>query len=355
MSVGDVPQLPAGLVEELARQAERCRPTSPLYGELLTEVAADAERGGVAARLLAPYAHEPVATVPGLRLMAAVHALVLAGRAPQLAAFYPSAGGDGAPEEAWPAFHAVLERHEEELRPAVATPVQTNEPGRSVVLFGGLVALTALTGLPVRLLEVGASAGLNLRADRFAYQVGDWVLGDPGSPVVFEDPWEGEPPGTPSAPQVVERRGCDLRPIDPTTEDGRSRLLSLVWADRARAERLRAAIEVAARVPATVDAAPADEWLPEQLADPRPGVLTVVWHSVVRQYVDPIAWRRVGEALERAGEAATTDAPLAHLAFEPDIGADGLYVFSVRLTLWPGGRTLLLGAAAPHGVPARWA
>ena len=355
MTVGEVPRLPAGLVEELRRQVARCRPSSPLYAALLEGLAADAESGGIAATLLAPYAGEPLATVPGLRLLAAVHRLVLEGRLPRLAAFYPTVGGTEPPERAWPSFHSVLVEHADELRPLIAAPLQTNETGRSALLYGGALVVVARTGLPLRLLEVGASAGLNLRMDHFGYRVGGRLLGDPSSPLVLDEPWLGAPPAPVNTRlRIVERRGCDPFPIDPASDDGAIRLASLIWADPARLARLRAAIAVAEQVPAVVDAATADDWLAERLAEPAPGAATVVWHSVVRQYVDPGRWRRVGDLLARAGAFATVDAPVAHLAFEPDISADGDYTFSLRLTLWPGGRTETLATAGGHGTPVRW-
>ncbi|MCW2505351.1 MAG: hypothetical protein JWO79_3635 [Actinomycetia bacterium] len=354
-TVGEVPRLPAGLAEELDRQAERCRPSSPLYGFLLRELAGDVRAGGIAAGLLGPYDNEPTAFVPGLRLMAAVHALVLGGQAPRLAAYYPSAGGHGPPDRAWPEFRRVLHEHTERIAELVAQPVQTNETGRSAALYGGLLTIAAATGLPIRLHEIGASAGLNLRADRFAYRMGGRLLGDPQSALVLDEPWDGLP-DAPEGTQVrvIERLGCDLRPIDPATPEGALRLKSLTWADPARIERIGHAVAIARATPATVDAANADEWLASRLADPVPGAVSVVWHSVVRQYVEPDRWRRVGAILAQAGDAATSAAPVAHLSFEPDIGPDGLYTFAVRLTLWPGGRSRLLAIAAAHGIPTRW-
>jgi hypothetical protein len=355
VTVGEVPRLPAGLVDELRRQAERCRPTVPLYGALLDQLALDAECGGITAALLAPYADEPLATVPGLRLLGAVHRLVLQGELPGLAPFYPSVGGTEPPGKAWPEFHAALVERADEIRPLLAEPIQTNEPGRASLLFGGALVVAAATGLPVRLLEIGASAGLNLRVDRFAYRVGGRLLGDPESPFVLDEPWVGAPPVAPGTRlQVIERRGCDVRPIDPTSDEGRLRLMSLVWPDPVRIDRLRAAFAVAERVPVTVDEAPADAWLADRLAEPVPGVVTVVWHSVLRQYMGPDRWRRVGGLLARAGGFASSDAPLAHLAFEPDVDRDGRYLFALRLTLWPGGATETLATAGGHGTPARW-
>jgi hypothetical protein len=102
------------------------------------------------------------------------------------------------------------------------------------------------TGLPFRLLEIGCSAGLNLRWDRYCYETacGEW--GPAGAPVVFENSFSGNALPLDVAVDVLERRGCDLNPIDPTTKEGRLRLLSFVWPDQtARFRQLSNAIEVA--------------------------------------------------------------------------------------------------------------
>jgi hypothetical protein len=121
--------------------------------------------------------------VVALRLMGAVHRLVLRGDAPELAAHYPSAGGR--PGDAWPVFVGVLRDHRDELRRLVKNPVQTNEPGRCVALLGGFLEVARVTGMPLRLLEVGASAGLNLRFDRYRYELGDERWGPEDSPLVI--------------------------------------------------------------------------------------------------------------------------------------------------------------------------
>ncbi len=88
--------------------------------------------------------------------------------------------------------------------------MQTNEVGRSAVLVGGYATVTHRTALPLRVLEVGASAGLNLRWDHFAYDTGRVVCGDPDSPVRFAGVWEGDPPDLPARFEVAER--ARLRP-----------------------------------------------------------------------------------------------------------------------------------------------
>jgi len=111
--------------------------------------------------------------------MAAVHRLVLDGRAPQLVPYYPSVGGRADPAAAWPALVALLEERAEDLRELVSRALQTNEVGRSQALLCGFLVVSARTGLPLRLLEVGASAGLNLRWDHFHYEARGRRRGEP--------------------------------------------------------------------------------------------------------------------------------------------------------------------------------
>lgn len=112
-------------------------------------------------------------------------------------------------------------------------------------------------GRPIRLLEVGASAGLNLLADRYAYVVGDLELGDPASPLRFVDPWLPPPTADLAAVgaqlRIVARAGCDVAPLDPRLPDDQLTLLSYIWPDELhRIERMRAALSVAARDPVPV-------------------------------------------------------------------------------------------------------
>ncbi|GAA3393230.1 DUF2332 domain-containing protein [Cryptosporangium minutisporangium] len=353
----DLPPFPeAGdLPGHLRWQAASCGDRSPLYRELLRGAAADVDANGPAATLLAPYAADPAA---GLRLMAALHHLVLDGALPELAPYYPSVGGDGSPDEAWRVVRQVLAEHADRVAAALSAPVQTNESGRAAVLYAGLLVLAYRTGLPIRLLEIGASAGLNLRADRFGYRTAAGLCGDPDSPLVLDEPWQGPVPVPLRTPvRVVERRGSDPAPLDPADPGHRRRLEALVWADQPeRLERLRAAIAVAERVPASVEpVSDTVSWLGDRLAESAAGTLTVVWHSVIKGYVDPDVWRGVEALLTDVGEDATGHAPLARLGFELEADEHGQPRFEARLTLWPEGRTHLLGTANGHGTPFVWA
>lgn len=149
---------------------------------------------------------------------------------------------------------------------------------------------------------------------------------------------------------IAERRGCDASPIDPCTEDGRLTLQSYVWPDQLeRFGQLAAAIEVAHRVPAQVEKANAADWVETVLEEQVVGVATVLYHSIVWQYLSEIDRARVrGTILER-GEAATHECPLAWLRLEPANS-----VANVRLQLWPGGEDRLLARSGFHGKPVRW-
>jgi hypothetical protein len=289
-----------------------------------------------------------------LRFMGAVHRLVLEGRAPELAEHYSGAGLSSSPEgdhpppppAVWQAFRAVLDDHVEELRTRAREPVQTNETGRSAALLTGFATVARETGLPLRLLEIGSSAGLNLRFDRYRYEQDGAGWGPPDSPVRIAGWWENGFPEIPPGLAVAERLGCDRSPIDATTEDGRLRLLSYVWPDqRERFRLIEGALKVAREVPVEIEAAGAADWLDRRLAEPRAGVVTVVFHSIVMQYVDEAEQARISALLARAG-ADETAGPLARVSMEP--GGERTHI---RVTLWPGGRERLVAEAGYHGRP----
>ncbi len=322
---------------------------SPLYIELMRAAAADIERGGEVARLFEDI-DAPPGAVPQLRLTAALHYLVLSGQAPELAAFYPSAGGDRPPSEVWPVVLATIAEHFDQVKERLRRTVQTNEPGRSAVLFGGLLWLTERHRRPIRLLEVGASAGLNLLADRYAYAVGDLELGDPDSPLRFVEPWVRPPTadlaGAAAALWIVARAGCDVAPLDPSRPDDQLALLSYIWPDELhRIERIRAALSVAARDPVPVAARRGSEWLPEVLAGAADGELVVVWHSVIRQYVEPGEWAAIEAALDGRPN-------VVRLSMEPALDRTARMELTVHDPAdAPAQR---LAVCDDHGLPIRW-
>jgi hypothetical protein len=345
---------PEAIARWLHIQSRWCeRLGSPLYATLLERAGDDASEGGPVFEAMRGHEDDPPGSALALRFMGAVHRLVLSGAAPRLAPFYPSVAGRPFEGDPWPAFRTAVEAHLDDLRFLIERPVQTNEPGRSAALLGGFLTVARETRLPLRVLEIGSSAGLNLRWDHYRYESGDWTWGETTSPVTLTEVFEGSAP-EPGPAEVVERGGCDMDPLDASTEDGRLTLLSYTWPDqRHRFATLKGALEVAVRVPAPVERADGPSWLSAQLARQAPGVATVVFHSMVGQYLGEDGRSRLRSALSDAAQHATTDAPLAWLRFEPS-NPEGGGRFLVHLTIWPGGDERLLAEAHPHGPPIRW-
>jgi hypothetical protein len=325
-----------------------------MYGDLLTRLADDLDAGGPTATVLRGHETDPGPSGLALRLVGSVHRLVLAGSAPELAAYYPTVGGAWSSQGS-EAVLAFLAARGDDVRPLLDQAPQTNEVGRAAALVGGLLRLTEQWPLPVRLWEIGASAGLNLQADRFRISGDAGAWGDPESPVRLEGAWAGEALPVDADLRVVERGGCDVNPVDVTTEEGRLTLTSYVWPDMtARHERLAGAIALARTRPVPIERMDAASYV-ERLA-PASGHLTVLWHSVMWQYVPPAQQERVTARLEELGATASADAPLVHLYAEPlrrTAGDD--HRFWVCAQTWPGpGERAFLGRMAAHGLPVVW-
>lgn len=220
------------------------------------------------------------------------------------------------------------------------------------MLLGGFLTVAAATGLPLAILEIGASAGLNLIFDRYRYDFGSWRWGAERAFPTLAAAWQG--PRPPDAPLLVtERRGCDSRPLDLREDEPRRRLRSYFWPDqRDRLRRLDAAIATAlAFEPPVVDQADAADWLEARLEELRPGHVTVIAHSMVWPYLTEQERARITGAIVRRGAAAEAGAPLlAWLRLEPEPDPAP----ALRLTLWPGGHERLLGLGDYHGRRMTW-
>jgi hypothetical protein len=289
---------------------------------------------------------DPFTDALPLRLTGGLHALVRRGDAPGLADCYPP---NALPDEEslWAALWPVLARPD--LLPWLDGAPQTNEVGRSAVLMSGLLVVADLFPQPVELLELGASAGLNLLLDRYGHDLGGVSAGDPESALQLRPEWTGAPP--PDAPvEVTRRRGVDLHPVDPR-RDG-ERLLAYVWPDQSRRlAQLEAALAIAGEDPPEVDRGDAADWLEARLADRQAsGVTRVVLHSIAFQYFPDSTKARIAGAMEAAGAAATFAAPLAWLRYEHEGGER----IGLRLRAWPSGEERLLAHCHPHGREVEW-
>jgi hypothetical protein len=212
--------------------------------------------------------------------------------------------------------------------------------------------VAAGTGLPLALLELGCSAGLNLVPDLYQYRLGGMEAGAAESGLTLAPEWEG---GDPPLARVVvaDRAGVDLNPLDVSDPAQRQRLLAYVWPDQPeRLDRMARAMAIAADTPLRIVGGDAADFVEEE-AWPREGVAVTVFHSIAFQYFGAETQERISRHMGRAGEAATAKAPLAWLRFEMDPGAPDAPP-TLRLRLWPDGEDRLLARAHPHGRTVHW-
>jgi len=186
-------------------------------------------------------------------ILAALHDLALAGRAPALAAAYAAADGEAA---AGAAIDTLLRMTDSVVAIASRRRTRTNETGRCAVLYPAIAEAARRVGAnAVGLIDVGCSAGLNLNVDRvgITYSNGQ-SLGDPSSTVQLSSSIVGGRPVPARAmPGVVARVGVDLDPVDVTDPDDARWLRACLWPDQPdqpeRAARLEAEMALAATAP----------------------------------------------------------------------------------------------------------
>lgn len=342
----------AQIPHHLRTQSQSCLDhDSPLCGALLEAALDDYEAGGVTARLLSDWEGHPTLDALSMRILGAVHTIVLEGRAPNLARHYPTAGGRPDTTSLARDFIETIEHHADEIRPRLDQQVQTNEVRRSAALLGGFLHVADTTGLPLALHEFGSSAGLNQHFDRHRYELGAHAFGRTDAELRLTSEWAGPAPALAAPLEVALRGGCDLSPVDLEDPVARARLESFIWGDQPeRLERLRTAIAVAREHGTQIDRARAVDWLRQRLAEPASGLAHVVFNSSVWWYLPADERTAVTELIEAAGERATPETPLAWLRME----GDDLDFAELRVRVWPDGGDLHLGRTRYHGQSIEW-
>lgn len=333
-------------------QAGTCgRLGSPFMARLLTLLADTWPDDSAIGRAMNRYEGDigPAGHSLPLRIAGGLHALVLSGRDPELAAVYPpNAPGTDALRGA---VLAALSRHMDFMLDWTASAPQTNEVRRSAPLIAMARVAIRQFDRPVVLSELGASGGLNLMWDRYALDIGDAVLGPASAALTLAPDWTGPTPPA-VVPRVVARAGVDLNPIDVTTPDGVLRLTAYLWPDQP--ERLSLTRRAIDAFDASLERGGAIEWLAKRLAIPHDGHLHLIQHSVAWQYFSPADQARGRALIEAAGQRATPEAPLAWMAMESDGDTTGTAGAALTLRLWPGDLTFALGRADFHGRWVRW-
>jgi hypothetical protein len=246
------------------------------------------------ARRMRALAERPVHDVPErpLVVLAAVRRAHFEGRAAD-----PSLGDEQALRDDLPALT-------DELQAAVERGlVQLNEPLRMADMLAGLlIASRWYPGRPLRVLELGSSAGLLLLMSVTAvtYPTGRWIPPEAHGTLDSPLPVPQQLLDTPLS--LESALGVDLNPIDVTDPASAQALRSFVWPDvPAREDRLAAALDVArARPPALVRASLPDA-LDDLLGDVvAPDAITVVFDSAFSDYTTLAAQRRMGATIDRA-------------------------------------------------------
>jgi hypothetical protein len=330
-------------------QADACeRLGSPFTARVCRALAASLDESTVTGRRVLSWPGVPGADALALRLCGGMHALVLTAADAALAGVYPpNIPGD---EALASALAAAIARHDATLLSWLDSAPQTNEIARSGMLLPGFLMIARETGLPFDLVEIGASAGLNLLFDRYHYSYGGADWGDPLSPVKLVPQVKGAAPPLAGDLVVAARHAADVAPVRISQAAERLRLGAYVWPDQqARLDRLDAAIGLAQTTSFMLEKADAAEFVEKRLAERRRGKAFVLFHSIVWQYMPPATQARIEAALAAAGDAATLAGPIAWLRMEPLSHQDRFA--TLGLTLWPGGKTRHLARCDYHG---RW-
>jgi len=220
--------------------------------------------------------------------------------------------------------------------------VQTNDPSRAVAwMWPAALAAEREPRRDIELFDFGASAGLNLVADRMPWV---WTTAD------------GDPLTPDAVPTVAARRGFDLRPPDLRKPEDARWLEALIWpGQEERLERFREGVaayrELAAEAgrslvePASVDEA-ASSLEPRRADAPR----AIAIQSIMHDYL-PAEVRERYESNLRNWLAASDAGSALWIEFEiAEGGTDGETAVAIVVHQRAGDElaTTLLARCGPH-------
>jgi hypothetical protein len=272
-----------GLAEDLRRQHGYLRERTPAYAAVLEHVANELS-GKLGAELAAvwqdraflAFYDRPLLLLASLRFDA-----LSEGPTHPLWSAIGDQPTNSAPSEddIRAAFDAPRARFWDSL---ARRTVQTNETTRAVAwLWPAHVMAEVDASVPVHVVDVGTSAGLNLVADDLPL---DWVDAD------------GQPLELLPLPPIATRLGFDLSPLDVTDDDAVRWLHACVWpSDSERLARLDLAISAfhAARergCAPELEACPIHD-VPQRVSEIGLGQRLLVVQTIMRDYVPADAWQ----------------------------------------------------------------
>jgi hypothetical protein len=356
------------LATRFRRFGERECGTSPLYAALAEVVAGSPSLLAVAAN-----APDRAANL----FLACVQRVLADNTGDPLAAYYPSFGGTRTPDaELARIFGEFVTTHENALvRRLLIGETQTNEPLRAAQLRPAFGWAQACFGRTLGLIEVGASAGLLLHADRYSYTYG---FGDGTSLAAGSDsgvrlhmPVRGSATAKALRPfvakdlRIASRVGLDLRPLRPDDPEAREWLRALVWPEHEeRRARLDAALEIARRSPVRLRAGDATRILGDAVAMVGDSAVPCVFASNALAHFPAAARTRFVELIRELGAARDL---LVILKENRAVGAglftdvpprtpSGEAVEDLTAVVHQSGRERIfsLGTCGPHGAWLDW-
>lgn len=170
--------------------------------------------------------------VPNL-FLAAAHFFVLKNKSEQIAAYYPSVTGRQTEAIPFNLFKAFVLQHQEGIISLLQHRiVQTNVLTRCNYLLPVFSNILSLTDKAATIIDIGASAGLNLNFDRYEYYHDDKkVYGDSRIKLRCQIR-EGEAPIIKPFKGPIRKIGIDQHLIDPADADDLLWLQALIWPDQ---------------------------------------------------------------------------------------------------------------------------
>lgn len=329
---------------------------SPFTAGLLELMGQDYEAGGIVARLLHDYTGHPRKDALGLRLTGCLHYAALTGLDTQLADVYPANNPGVQFDAVWGLCEAFLMQNEAFVGSFMQSAPQTNETRRSIALLPAFIAASQqFPGLPLHMVELGASAGLNTNWDKFSYQASSWQRAGTSHVNITTD-WRAPALEKPDHPiTVASKTACDLNPLNIHDAEAVNRIRCYVWPDQEeRLSRLNAAMALAQAEGTDVTKASADEFLDTVIdkwnASSVPGHL-VIYHSVFLQYPPRPIIEGIINRIEAAGAKASAERPVSWVSYEPSVMFDKSRPqgeMSTRLQSWPSGETRVLLRSNGH-------
>ncbi|HEU5382269.1 MAG TPA: DUF2332 domain-containing protein [Ktedonobacteraceae bacterium] len=260
---------------------------SPLYTQIWTHLQEDTD--------LLPLLRLVDADQPWpITFFTAINYLVLAEPEAPLARFYPYLYPQQTrlASQVYPFFRAFVLEHRETLRSLLPTArLQTNEVTRCANLLPAFVLAYRRGGSqPLHMVEIGSSAGLNLRWYRYGYRyhcknpVQDQRVNDPTAPVQLSCELDGQSgfpfPANVTLPRVARCQGIEICPRELHSEEDMRWVRAAIWPEEvARHHTLDAALAFARTTPAPLYRGDACDLLPQLLAAIPTTHTPLVWHS----------------------------------------------------------------------------